>query len=262
MYNFVGLLMAWIYKDILLIYVILLVDHVIFIIVDYLKGVDYMKKKINVSFIISLVCILLLIGLAFYIKTTIDDNNQKIAESKNMIAELKGQLKESQQVEALDTEVVSNVLSSAHTAGVMMADLQNGYKKLNSADREARVAYAEQIDVLLEENSKNARVPWLLLDSSVRGPYDWHFKSSYAYTGDVLGVVWLCHPKDDASKLVAVSTADYNSKTGLFSNVDYGLTGYGQQFVIAAGDTVDFNDIVDSIGDGNTSAEYVSGGGA
>ena len=208
--------------------------------------------------IIGVVLFVTVTAYGAYAMYSIQSNNKSIKDYEKLVAELEGQLEEASRIEVLDTGEVTTTLSSAHDAGVKMADLQNAYRSASvRATDDTYIGNALKIDALLAESDKGARVEWL----TIKGEYVWDFKSSYAYSVEKLDVVWLCHPKNDVNAVVAFATATYNNATGLFENVEYELTGYGQQFVKPDSDgEVDFGDLVDSIGDGNTSAEYVSGG--
>ena len=214
--------------------------------------------KWDARIIIGVVMFVTVAVYGMYAMYSIQSNNKSIKDYELLVADLEEQLEEASRIEVLDTGEVTKTLSTVHDAGMKLAKLQNDFRSVSvTATDETYIENAMKIDALLAESDKAARVEWL----TIEGEYVWDFKSSYAYSGEKLDVVWLCHPKNDVNAVVAFATATYNNATGLFQNVEYELTGYGQQFVKPDSDgEVDFGDLVDSIGDGNTSDEYVSGG--
>lgn len=121
--------------------------------------------------------------------------------------------------EGMTQEEETKALKSATDAGNKVAEYQNAYRDLSARDdREAFDANVNALDALLSENAKNARVPWY--QSDLVGT--WSFVTDGEFSGDTLGVLWLCQAED--GKFCAYATGTYEAETGTFSNIQYRMT--------------------------------------
>lgn len=121
--------------------------------------------------------------------------------------------------EGMTQEEKTEALKSATDAGNKVAEYQNAYRDLSARDdREAFDANVNALDALLSENAKNARVPWY--QSDLVGT--WSFVTDGEFSGDTLGVLWLCQAED--GKFCAYATGTYEAETGTFSNIQYRMT--------------------------------------
>lgn len=175
---------------------------------------------------------LLALGLAFLamvLATTFVPANLKDQQKANAatLADLEKELapyntddSESEDTEELTSEEEETIKSSAAEAGKQVAECQNKYMTLTSKEnREEYEANVEAMDALLSDSSKDARVRWY--DSETPGT--WSFITNGEFSGDTLGVLWLCENPDDGS-MVGYATGTYDAKTNTFSNIHYGLS--------------------------------------
>ena len=118
------------------------------------------------------------------------------------------------------TEEEEAILNSAAEVGNQVAEYQNAYASLDAReDREAYEANVEAMGALLSESAQDARVRWYTSET----PGTWRFITNGEFSGDTLGVLWLCENPDDGS-LVAYATGTYESESNTFSNIHYALS--------------------------------------
>ena len=192
------------------------------------------------------------IGVALvFVALIVQSNNElKEATESNTLTynQKSSELEALKQVSPTDVTVVKTAISSAADAGNAMAKYQTAYSELDAVKQEAAfMRNVEDIGALLDEKSQNKRVPWYGDDDT---DFTWRFCSTYTFSGDSVPVVWLCE-NNETKEVYAYATGTYNASTGLFSNVDYGLTYAGNEHIPATSSAV-------STSDGSASAESAS----
>lgn len=150
---------------------------------------------------------------------------QQYAANEATISSLRASLGDMEQKEADTTpqmtpEEEETALASASEAGNKIAEYQNAYMTLDSqTDRENFEANPDAIGALLSEGAKNAQVRWYIS----KLPGTWSFVTDDAFSGDTLGVLWLCRDPESGA-LRAYATGTYEAEAGTFSNVQYRMT--------------------------------------
>lgn len=175
----------------------------------------------------------------------VSNNNyetQATAAAKASIAQRKtieSQIKELDTTPTLTREQVISAKNSAVGAGEQVADLQNQYmtavKNTDKTNEDEAAKIGSQLDQLLADDSKNARVPWYTTTGK------WRFVSSMAFSGNTLPVLWICEQsepaKDTHSEPVTTTLAwaqgVYDASTNTFSQVKYGTTVAGNSKLTA-----------------------------
>lgn len=146
-------------------------------------------------------------------------NEATISGLEASLEQSDGEQAEGETEEGMTQEEETKALKSATDAGNKVAEYQNAYRELSARDdREAFDANVNALDALLSENAKNARVPWY--QSDLVGT--WSFVTDGEFSGDTLGVLWLCQAED--GKFCAYATGTYEAETGTFSNIQYRMT--------------------------------------
>ena len=121
---------------------------------------------------------------------------------------------------AMTAEEEETIRNSAAKAGKQVAEYQNAYADLSATeDLDAYGANVEAMGALLSEEAQDARVRWY--DSETPGT--WRFITNGEFSGDTLGVLWLCENPDDGS-LVAYATGTYQADSNTFSSIHYALS--------------------------------------
>lgn len=150
---------------------------------------------------------------------------QQYAANEATISSLRASLGDTEQKEADTTpqmtpEEEETALASASEAGNKIAEYQNAYMTLDArTDRENFEANRDAIGALLSEGAKNAQVRWYPSEL----PGAWSFVTDDAFSGDTLGVLWLCRDPESGA-LRAYATGTYEAEAGTFSNVQYRMT--------------------------------------
>ena len=164
------------------------------------------------------------------------DLKQQYAANEATISSLRASLGDTEQKEADTTpqmtpEEEETALASASEAGNKIAEYQNAYMTLDSqTDRENFEANRDAIGALLSEGAKNAQVRWYPSEL----PGTWSFVTDDAFSGDTLGVLWLCRDPESGA-LRAYATGTYEAEAGTFSNVQYRMTREAAKAVPATG---------------------------
>ena len=147
---------------------------------------------------------------------------QQYAANEATISSLRASLGDMEQKEADTTpqmtpEEEETALASASEAGNKIAEYQNAYMTLDArTDRENFEANRDAIGALLSEGAKTAQVPWYPSEL----PGTWSFVTDSSFSGDTLGVLWLCRDPE-SGVLRGYATGTYEATSGLFSNVQY-----------------------------------------
>lgn len=154
---------------------------------------------------------------------------QQYAANEATISSLRASLGDTEQKEAAEEEDTTpqmtpeeeeTALASASEAGNKIAEYQNAYMTLDArTDRENFEANRDAIGALLSEGAKTAQVPWYPSEL----PGTWSFVTDDAFSGDTLGVLWLCRDPESGA-LRAYATGTYEAEAGTFSNVQYRMT--------------------------------------
>ena len=150
---------------------------------------------------------------------------QQYAANEATISSLRASLGDMEQKEADTTpqmtpEEEETALASASEAGNKIAEYQNAYMTLDArTDRENFEANRDAIGALLSEGAKTAQVPWYPSEL----PGTWSFVTDSSFSGDTLGVLWLCRDPE-SGVLRGYATGTYEATSGLFSNVQYRMT--------------------------------------
>lgn len=150
---------------------------------------------------------------------------QQYVANEATISSLRASLGDTEQKEADTTpqmtpEEEETALASASEAGNKIAEYQNAYMTLDArTDRENFEANRDAIGALLSEGAKTAQVPWYPSEL----PGTWSFVTDDAFSGDTLGVLWLCRDPE-SGVLRGYATGTYEATSGLFSNVQYRMT--------------------------------------
>lgn len=153
------------------------------------------------------------------------DLKQQYAANEATISSLRASLGDTEQKEADTTpqmtpEEEETALASASEAGNKIAEYQNAYMTLDArTDRENFEANRDAIGALLSEGAKNAQVRWYPSEL----PGTWSFVTDDAFSGNTLGVLWLCRDPESGA-LRAYATGTYEAEAGTFSNVQYRMT--------------------------------------
>lgn len=147
---------------------------------------------------------------------------QQYAANEATISSLRASLGDTEQKETpqMTPEEEETALASASEAGNKIAEYQNAYMTLDArTDRENFEANRDAIGALLSEGAKNAQVRWYPSEL----PGTWSFVTDDAFSGDTLGVLWLCRDPESGA-LRAYATGTYEAEAGTFSNVQYRMT--------------------------------------
>ena len=147
---------------------------------------------------------------------------QQYAANEATISSLRASLGDTEQKETpqMTPEEEETALASASEAGNKIAEYQNAYMTLDAwTDRENFEANRDAIGALLSEGAKTAQVPWYPSEL----PGTWSFVTDAAFSGDTLGVLWLCRDPESGA-LRAYATGTYEAEAGTFSNVQYRMT--------------------------------------
>lgn len=164
------------------------------------------------------------------------DLKQQYAANEATISSLRASLGDTEQKEADTTpqmtpEEEETALASASEAGNKIAEYQNAYMTLNArTDRENFEANRDAIGALLSEGAKNAQVRWYIS----KLPGTWSFVTDSSFSGDTLGVLWLCRDPE-SGVLRGYATGTYEATSGLFSNVQYRMTQEAAEAAPATG---------------------------
>lgn len=130
---------------------------------------------------------------------------------------------------------VAVAMKSANTAGMAVAGLQTAYQDcvVNSgmegtdSFESALTKNAEALDVYFDIDDKNARVPWFSVTSDTPARLVWTFMTNYTFSTESVECLWVC--RDNPGNLVAFAMGTYTASTGLFSDVKYYATAYGNK---------------------------------
>lgn len=147
---------------------------------------------------------------------------QQYAANEATISSLRASLGDTEQKETpqMTPEEEETALASASEAGNKIAEYQNAYMTLDAwTDRENFEANRDAIGALLSEGAKTAKVRWYPSEL----PGTWSFVTDDAFSGDTLGVLWLCRDPESGA-LRAYATGTYEAEAGTFSNVQYRMT--------------------------------------
>lgn len=147
---------------------------------------------------------------------------QQYAANEATISSLRASLGDMEQKETpqMTPEEEETALASASEAGNKIAEYQNAYMTLDArTDRENFEANRDAIGALLSEGAKTAQVRWYPSEL----PGTWSFVTDDAFSGDTLGVLWLCRDPE-SGVLRGYATGTYEATSGLFSNVQYRMT--------------------------------------
>ena len=194
-------------------------------------------------------------GLAFIALIVQSNNELSKATEENTLTynQKKAELEGLEAEKPTDETVVKKAMSSAVEAGNAMAKYQTKYSELDAVRQEAAfMSNVEAIGALLDEKSQNKRVPWYGDDQT---DFTWRFCSTYNFSGNSVPVVWLCE-NNDTKEVYAYAVGTYNASTGLFSDVDYGLTYAGNEHIPATNSEASANSSTSSSSEAvSTSAE-------
>ena len=134
-----------------------------------------------------------------------------------------------------DASEITVAMKSANTAGMAVAGLQTAYQDcvVNAGEtgsegfESAITKNAEALDVYFDDTAKNARVPWFTVTGDTPARLVWTFMTNYTFSAETVECLWLC--RDNAGNLVAFTLGTYSGSTGLFSDVHYYATAYGNK---------------------------------
>lgn len=171
------------------------------------------------SLVLFMACVMLSAILPRDLQKQQAANEATISGLEASLEQSDGEPADGKTEEGMTQEEETKALKSATDAGNKVAEYQNAYRDLSARDdREAFDANVNALDALLSENAKNARVPWY--QSDLAGT--WSFVTDGEFSGDTLGVLWLCQTED--GKFCAYATGTYEAGTGTFSNIQYRMT--------------------------------------
>ena len=183
-----------------------------------------------------LVLVVLFLGTVLASGILPQDLRQQHAANEATISGLRTSLERTEQKEAAEGEEETTpmtpeeeekALASASEAGNKIAEYQNAYMTLDArtdrenfeANRDAVIANGDAMGALLSDGAKNAKVPWY----QSKLPGTWSFMTDGSFSGDTLGVLWLCRDPE-SGVLRGYATGTYEASTGTFSNVQYRMT--------------------------------------
>lgn len=173
-----------------------------------------------------LVLVVLFLGTVLASGILPQDLRQQHAANEATISGLRTSLERTEQKEAAEGEEETTpmtpeeeekALASASEAGNKAAECQNTYGTVT--DRDAVIANGDAMGALLSDGAKNAQVPWY----QSKLPGTWSFMTDGSFSGDTLGVLWLCRDPE-SGVLRGYATGTYEASTGTFSNVQYRMT--------------------------------------
>lgn len=169
------------------------------------------------------------IASAIWFSSTLSD---EAAALEWRIASLEGELSGLDGEEPVTAEEVDAQMQSAREAGEAMAKAEDTLCSRHATESQVAET-AESMRALMAPGSTGAAVPWFRPTTE---SFSWQFMCDYEYTGDTLPVAWMCNVQDfegqgRASGIAAWATAIYDSSTGLFSDVDWGTTQFGDAYI-------------------------------
>lgn len=143
-----------------------------------------------------------------------------------------------------DASGITVAMKSANTAGMAVAGLQTAYQDCvvnagmegSESFETALVKNAEALDVYFDDDDKNARVPWFTVTNDNPARLVWTFMTNYTFSAESVECLWVC--RDNSGNLVAFALGTYTASNGLFSNVRYYGTAYGNKNYRTPDDTV------------------------
>lgn len=164
--------------------------------------------------------------------------NVEAARNDSAVATLEREIEGLKKPEETEPEITLGeeeqavITHSASELGMKVAEYQNVYWNLNASEnREAFDVNVAALDACFMETDKTARVPWY----SGSLPGVWSFVTNGSFTGDTLGVLWVCK-NPDTQDLVAYATATYDSTANAFFDVSYNMSYLGSASVESSGD--------------------------
>ena len=196
-----------------------------------------MENKKTTPMWMKILIVVFIIGSIFSIvRLIISSNNYNKAYAKNVeeIGTLNDKLTTLSRKEVKDTDEVRGELSSAREVGKKLEDLQNVTLRDidvgSEAGRKKLEEVLEEYKPYFEDDSLWGRISWFKIGANQQPEYqgldyEWGFKSTYAYSGDKIDVLWLC--KDDTGDLLAIVTGVYDAKTKRISNLKIDNTTKG-----------------------------------
>ncbi len=197
---------------------------------DRIEDAPLMYVSVAVAVVSVILCGVMLLGRSKTVaaaEAQLQEYNQQITQLNSELSALSGENDVAQ-----NPEGVVVALRSAKSAGQAVAALQNEYQNLIVGAEAMEVVeakmkkQAESLDVYFDLDDKNARVSWFDVTSSTNTTrLRWDFMTNYMFSGDTVECLWLC--KDSKEKLVAFATGTYTGDTGLFSDVHWYATAYG-----------------------------------
>ncbi len=183
------------------------------------------RKKMDRRILIAAALAIGGLGLSIYGIRKSDEDNKMIQANAKMIAGMKADVDQLQNVETEDAVEIEKKMSSAAKQGEALAEVQNRYKSIRPENGDALERNVVQAEELLSEDGKDAKVSWYSYTDENLDPV-WSFQSTYAFESDRLEVVWLCRNSKD-NELMAYATGVYDSNTGKFSDVSWHMTSAG-----------------------------------
>ena len=160
--------------------------------------------------------------------------NKAYAENVKKIGELNDNLTSLSRKKVKDIDEVRDELSSAREVGKKLEDLQNIILRDidvgSETGREKFQEVLEEYKPYFEDDSLWGRTSWFKIGANQQPgyqglDYEWEFKSTYAYSGDKIDVLWVC--KDNTDDLLAMVTGVYNAKTKRISHLKIDNTTKG-----------------------------------
>lgn len=188
-----------------------------------------MENKKNTPMWMKILIIVFIIGSVFsVVGLIISNNNYNKAYAKNVkkIGELNDNLTSLSRKEVKDIDEVRGELSSAREVGKKLEDLQNiTLRDIDVGSESGRKKFEEVLEEYksyFEDDSLWGRTSWFKIGANQQPAYqglnyEWEFKSTYAYSGDKIDVLWLC--KDNTDDLLAMVTGVYDAKTERISKL-------------------------------------------
>lgn len=196
-----------------------------------------MEDKKTTPMWMKILIMVFIIGSIFSIARLIISNNnynKVYAENVKKIGELNDKLTTLSRKEVKDTDEVRGELSSAREVGEKLEDLQNIILRDidvgSEAGRKKLEEVLEEYKPYFEDDSLWGRTSWFKIGANQQPEYqgldyEWEFKSTYAYSGDKIDVLWLC--KDNTGDLLAIVTGVYDAKTKRISKLKIDNTTKG-----------------------------------
>lgn len=212
---------------------------------DFLDALEDLKDKLSefdklqIAAVMTVVlCLVLSLAFGLGMRGRRADYLAKSAENDAQIMSLKSELSAlaGETSGAAEPGEVEVALKSANTAGMAVAGLQTAYQDCmvnagtepGSGTAEENITRnAEALDVYFDDASKGARVPWFIVTSENHARLVWTFMTNYTFTADSVECLWTC--RDTQDNLVAFAMGTYDGTSGLFSDVKYYATAYGNK---------------------------------